>query len=53
MFVELRSAFDIFDKNKDGTITVDEIKSIFTAFDMESNDEQISKLMKEADIEQE
>jgi len=41
----------LFDKNKDGTISVDEIKSIFSAFEMEMTNEQLKKLMEEADID--
>ena len=41
----------MFDQNHDGTISVNEIKAIFTAFGLDTTDEQMNKLMKEADVD--
>lgn len=41
----------MFDKNGDGTISIDEIGEIFETFDLETSPEQMEKMMKEADID--
>lgn len=48
---ELKEAFDIFDKNNDGTISPNEVKDILKALELCSTEEQVSKMMKEADID--
>ena len=49
--LEFKEAFDIFDKNGDGKICIDEISDIFETFDMETSEEQMHKMMKESDID--
>ena len=46
----MKRAFSMFDQNKDGTIDVNEIKAIFAAFGLDTTDEQMNKLTKEADV---
>jgi len=48
---ELREAFKIFDKDGDGTISVDEIKSIMTSRNEKLSDEEIKKLMSKVDTD--
>ena len=48
---ELREAFKIFDKDGDGTISVDEIKSIMSSRNEKLTDEEIKKLMSKVDID--
>ena len=49
--LEMKRAFSMFDQNNDGTISVNEIKAIFTAFGLDTTEEQLNKLMKEADVD--
>eukprot|EP00761_Pharyngomonas_kirbyi_P003511 gb/GECH01003515.1/.p1 GENE.gb/GECH01003515.1/~~gb/GECH01003515.1/.p1 ORF type:complete len:152 (+),score=58.33 gb/GECH01003515.1/:1-456(+) len=46
---EIREAFRMFDKNKDGFISEEELKQVMRAIGEELSDEQITEMIKEAD----
>ena len=46
---ELRKAFDMFDADKNGTISVSEIKNVLKKVGKDMSDEEIKKMMAEVD----
>ena len=48
----LKSCFDYFDKNKNGEISVDEIKNTFKNYKNQFNDDEFISVIKECDLDQ-
>ena len=46
---ELRAAFDVFDKDGNGTISADELRSLMKSIGEELTDQDIDEMLKEAD----
>ena len=49
--VELRVAFNIFDRDGDGTVTLNEVKHAMTAIAMPIDDEQVTAVFNKVDID--
>ena len=49
MKIEIKQAFDLFDKDNSGTISFNEIKNVFNALDIKCTDKDIQIFMKEMD----
>jgi len=47
--LEIKQAFDLFDKDNSGTISFNEIKNVFNALDINCTDKDIQIFMKEMD----
>lgn len=47
---ELRSVFQVFDKDNNGYITKDELKKAMEKMNQDVTDEDIEEMMKEADV---
>mmetsp|Transcript_48869 Transcript_48869/g.66543 ORF Transcript_48869/g.66543 Transcript_48869/m.66543 type:complete len:102 (-) Transcript_48869:210-515(-) len=45
----MEEAFDLFDKDGDGTISTGELKNLLRCFGQKSNEEEIKKIIKEND----
>jgi calmodulin len=50
--MDYKEAFTLFDQNGDGKIDAAELKSVMTSINMSPTDEQIAKMIKEADADQ-
>lgn len=48
---ELRAAFDVFDHDKDGAISADELRAMLKSLGDEMNDQEINDLIREADTD--
>lgn len=48
---EIREAFDLFDKNKDGTISIDELKTVLKSLGIKSSDTQLMDMINSVDID--
>lgn len=48
---QVREAFDIFDKNKDGCITKDELKSVMLSLGLNPSETEIMDMIDSADID--
>ena len=46
---DLQEAFDLFDKDGDGTISTDELSSLFRCFGARKNQEQLQEILKKYD----
>lgn len=49
--IELRDAFNIFDRDKSGSISASELKQVLIALNFQATDGLIRKLMKEMDTD--
>jgi hypothetical protein len=49
VYVELIEAFEIFDKDKDGTISIGELGSVLRAVGQNPSNAQLEEIMKKAD----
>jgi Ca2+-binding EF-hand superfamily protein len=50
-FIELRDAFDIFDRDRSGAISSIELKQVLIALNFNPTDDLLRKVMKEMDID--
>ena len=51
-FIVIREAFRIFDRNKDGFISMKELKKVTTMLGATLSKEELEEFMKEADVVQ-
>ena len=49
MFLELRDAFNLFDRDKSGSISLSELKQVLIALNFNPTDNLLRKVMKEMD----
>ena len=49
MEAELRAAFDVFDTDKNGTISVEELRGLMKKVGVELTEDEVSQLVEEAD----
>jgi Ca2+-binding EF-hand superfamily protein len=47
---EMRQAFNVFDHDKNGSISADELRQVMRSLDDTLTDDQIDEMMKEADL---
>ena len=47
---EMRQAFNVFDHDKSGSISADELRQVMRSLDETLTDDQIDEMMKEADL---
>lgn len=48
---ELRDAFDLFDRDRSGAISLSELKQVLIALNFDPTDSLLRKVMKEMDID--
>ena len=51
MFTELRDVFDLFDRDRNGTISSKELKHVLTALNFYPTDNLLGKIMNEIDTD--
>ena len=49
---ELEDAFEMFDKDKDGSITAKELKNVMDTLGQNPSDEEVTAMLREADTDQ-
>jgi Ca2+-binding EF-hand superfamily protein len=47
---EMRQAFNVFDHDRNGSISIDELRQVMHSLDETLTDDQIDEMMKEADL---
>ena len=50
-FAELKATFEMFDKDKDGHISVNEVKAVVSAIGDTPNTERIEAMFKQVDLD--
>src|SRR6218665_1061839 len=51
IWTELREAFDLFDRNRDGRITAPELETVMRSLRLEPTDDELTNMIKQADID--
>ncbi len=51
IFLELRDAFDLFDRDKSGSISSSELKQVLIALNFKATDHLLRKVMKQMDTD--
>jgi Ca2+-binding EF-hand superfamily protein len=51
MIKDLQSAFELFDKDGDGTITVDELEAVMRSLDLHPSREELQDMINEVDVD--
>ena len=50
-YLELRDVFNLFDRDKNGSISVAELKKVMVALNLQTTESAVRKLMKEMDVD--
>lgn len=51
MVAELREAFNLFDKDGDGSITTDELLAVMTGLRQETTEDEIREMIQQVDLD--